>query len=99
MPIIPEYCEHPYHMFYLLMPVLDIRTRFIEWMKSRGILCVFHYLPLHLSKMGISFGGKSGDCPVTEDISDRLVRLPMFFNLEQNDLDYIVEQIVDFNQF
>lgn len=99
LPIIPEYCEHSYHMFYLLMPALDIRTRFIEWMKSRGILCVFHYLPLHLSKMGISFGGKSGDCPVTEDISDRLVRLPMFFNLEQNDLDYIVEQIVDFNQF
>ena len=99
LPIIPEYCEQPYHMFYLLMPALDIRTRFIEWMKSRGILCVFHYLPLHLSKMGISFGGKSGDCPVTEDISDRLVRLPFYYDLSASEQQLVIERILSFNAF
>jgi len=98
-PIIPEHCEQPYHMFYLLMPSLEVRTRFIEWMKAKGVLCPFHYLPLHLSDMGIGFGGKPGDCPVTEDVSDRLVRLPMFYNLEKDDLDYVIEQALAFNQF
>ncbi len=98
-PIIPDYCQQPSHMFYLLMPSLEIRTRFIRFMKSMGVLCVFHYLPLHLSDMGIGFGSKPGDCPVTEDISDRLVRLPLFYNLEQKDLDYVIEQILSFNEF
>ncbi len=98
-PVIPDYCEQPYHMFYMLMPSLEVRTRFLAWMKSKGVICVFHYLPLHLSDMGISFGGKPGDCPVTEDISDRLARLPMFYNMEQTDLDYVIEQIQAFDQF
>ena len=98
-PIVPDYCEQPYHMFYMLMPSLEVRTRFISFMKSKSVLCVFHYLPLHLSDMGIGFGGKPGDCPVTEDISDRLVRLPMFYNLEQKDLEYVIEQILSFNEF
>ena len=69
-------------MFYLLMPS-QIRTRFIEWMKELGILCVFHYLPLHLSDM-VYFGGNQ-DCPVTEDISDRLVRLPFYYDLSASE--------------
>jgi dTDP-4-amino-4,6-dideoxygalactose transaminase len=99
MPIIPDHCQQSYHMFYMLMPSLETRTRFISYMKSRGVVCVFHYLPLHLSEMGIRFGGKPGDCPVTEDISDRLVRLPLFYNLEQKDLNYVIEQILSFNEF
>jgi dTDP-4-amino-4,6-dideoxygalactose transaminase len=58
---------------------------------------VFHYLPLHLSDMGLKFGGKVGDCHVTEEISDRLVRLPLFFNLEEKDQDYVIETITQIN--
>jgi len=96
LPFVPNYCEEPSHMFYLLMPNLDTRTRFIQWMKSQNVLCVFHYLPLHLSDMGIKFGGKAGDCPVTEDISDRLVRLPLFYDLSESELAYVIETAHEF---
>lgn len=91
LPYVPDYCEQPWHMFYLLMPSLDARTRFIQWMKSKDILCVFHYLPLHLSEMGMKLGGKQGDCPVTEDISDRLVRLPLFYDLTEAELTRVLD--------
>ncbi|MEA4811397.1 MAG: dTDP-4-amino-4,6-dideoxygalactose transaminase [Anaerolineaceae bacterium] len=96
LPYVPEYCEEPSHMFYLLMPNLETRTRFIQHMKSHNILCVFHYLPLHLSDMGLAIGGKTGDCPVTEEISDRLVRLPLFYDLSDNDLSFVIEKIHKF---
>ena len=95
-PYIPNHCEHPGHIYYLLMPNLDSRTRFIEWMQSQNIVTVFHYLPLHLSDMGQQFGGQAGDCPVTEDISDRLVRLPLFYDLSENDLSYVIEKTTSF---
>lgn len=76
LPIIPEHCEQAYHMFYLLMPSLETRTNFIKYLKKNKIAAVFHYLPLHQSDMGQKIGGKKYNCPVTEDISDRLVRLP-----------------------
>jgi dTDP-4-amino-4,6-dideoxygalactose transaminase len=88
LPTIPENCEHPYHMFYLLMPTLEKRTLFIQHLKKNGILAVFHYLPLHLSEMGKKFGGKVGDCSVTENISDRLVRLPFYNDLDIETLDF-----------
>lgn len=97
LPIIPEYSDQPYHMFYMLLPDLQTRTRFIQSLRDKGIYSVFHYLPLHLSDMGLKFGGKVGDCPVTEDISDRLVRLPLFFNLEEKDQDYVIETITQIN--
>lgn len=97
LPIIPEYSDQPYHMFYMLLPDLQTRTRFIQTLRDKGIYSVFHYLPLHLSDMGLKFGGKVGDCPVTEDISDRLVRLPLFFNLEEKDQDYVIETITQIN--
>jgi len=97
LPIIPEYSDQPYHMFYMLLPDLQTRTRFIQTLRDKGIYSVFHYLPLHLSDMGLKFGGKVGDCPVTEDISDRLVRLPLFFNLEEKDQDYVIETINQIN--
>ncbi len=97
LPIIPQHCEQPYHMFYLLMPNLDARTRFIAHMKEQNIMCVFHYLPLHLSDMGVTFGGKVGDCPVTEDISDRLVRLPLFYNMADEELERVVRSVLAFS--
>src|SRR5579859_725682 len=97
LPFVPDHCEQPYYMFYLLMPSLDHRQKFIEHLKSRGILAVFHYLPLHLSEMGQKFGGKLGDCPVTEDVSDRLVRLPFYNDLSESDQSRVVECIRAFS--
>ena len=62
-------------------------------LRARGILAVFHYLPLHISEMGRRFGGKPGDCPVTEDVSDRLLRLPFYNDLSQADQQSVVEAI------
>ncbi len=96
LPIIPAHCEQPFHMFYLLMPSLAQRQALIAHLKERGILSVFHYLPLHLSQMGQQFGGKPGDCPVTEDVSDRLLRLPFFNDLTESDLGCVVDAIHEF---
>jgi len=97
LPIVPSHCEQSYHMFYLLMPSLKQRQALIKHLKSRGILSVFHYLPLHLSKMGRHFGGKQGDCPVTEDVSDRLLRLPFYNNLDEGTQKLVVDAISEFD--
>ncbi len=89
LPIVPDYCGCAWHMFYVLMPDEPTRARVIAALKQRGILSVFHYLPLHLSDVGRSLGGKPGDCPVTEDVSERLLRLPMFFDLSLDEVDEV----------
>ena len=96
LPVIPGHCEQTYHMFYMLMPSLDVRQDFIAYLKTRGIQSVFHYLPLHLSDMGQRFGGKPGNCPVTEDISDRLVRLPFYNSLSSSDLEDVIGAVVEY---
>jgi len=96
LPIIPEHCEQSYHMFYMLMPSLEIRKVFIAYLKAKGIESVFHYQPLHLSDMGLRFGGKAGDCPVTEDISDRMVRLPFFNSLSSAELEEAIDAVQGF---
>jgi dTDP-4-amino-4,6-dideoxygalactose transaminase len=96
MPVVPPHCEQSYHMFYLLLPSLEARTEFISTLKAQGILSVFHYLPLHLSDMGRGFGGNVGDCPVTENISDRLVRLPFYFDLSKPEQGRVIEAICAF---
>jgi dTDP-4-amino-4,6-dideoxygalactose transaminase len=97
LPIVPPYCEHPYHMFYMLLPTLEQRQALIEYLKECTINSVFHYLPLHLSEMGRRFGGREGDFPVTEYVSDRLLRLPFYNCLSENDLEYVVEKICNFD--
>ena len=96
LPTIPEHCEQPYHMFYMIMPSYEDRQALIAHLKSRGILAVFHYLPLHLSDMGIRLGGKEANCPVTEDISNRLVRLPFYNELSEAEQEIIVDAIFNF---
>jgi len=81
-PIIPEYCTHNAHMYYLLLPSLGARTRFINDLREKEISAVFHYIPLHSSPAGRRFGRTDGALPVTDDISDRLVRLPFWLGLE-----------------
>ena len=93
IPYVPEHCEHPYHMFYLILPSKKKRQVLIDHMMKNNILCVSHYHALHLSKMGKKFGGKKGDCPVTERVSDRLVRLPFYNRLTKKDLTRIVTEL------
>ena len=96
LPFIPNICNQSYHMFYMIMPSYEKRKAMISHLRDNGILSVFHYLPLHLSKMGRRFGGKDGDCPVTENISGRLLRLPFFYDLTKKDMDKIIEAIKEF---
>ena len=96
-PIIPSHCEQAYHLYYLLLPNLEQRQAFISYLKEKGIMAVFHYLPLHLSQMGLRFGGQVGDCPVTEEVSDRLVRLPLFYDLQPDEQSYIIDCIQGFH--
>jgi dTDP-4-amino-4,6-dideoxygalactose transaminase len=96
LPIVPEYCEQAYHMFYVLLPTLEARQALITHLKQRGILAVFHYLPLHLSEMGQRFGGRPSNCPVTEDVSDRLLRLPFYNTLTESDQMEVIEAIQAF---
>ncbi len=93
LPITPAHCEQPYHMFYLLMPSLEQRQALIAHLKAQDILSVFHYLPLHLSDMGRRFGGKEGGCPVTEEVSDRLLRLPFYNDLTREDQWQVIEAV------
>ncbi|MDQ2805854.1 MAG: dTDP-4-amino-4,6-dideoxygalactose transaminase [Chloroflexota bacterium] len=93
LPFVPTHCEQAYHMFYLLLPSLALRQGLIAHLQTQGILSVFHYLPLHLSAMGRQFGGQVGDCPVTEDVSDRLLRLPFYNSLTEADQAAVVAAI------
>ena len=95
-PVVPATCEQAYHMFYLLLPSLERRQAFIEHLRSRGIQSVFHYLPLHVSAMGRTFGGKAGDCPVTEEVSDRIARLPFYHSLEESEQAEVVKAVKEF---
>ena len=97
LPRVPEHCQQAYHMFYLLFPDLDTRQAMIRHLKEQGILSVFHYLPLHLSDMGHQFGGQPGDCPVTEWVSDRLLRLPFFNPLTWEEQERVVAAMMNFN--
>ncbi len=96
LPTVPAYCEQSYHMFYLILPSMKKRQDMIAHLKARGIQSVFHFLPLNISEMGERFGGKPGDCPVTEDLSDRLVRIPFFNSLTEEEQTTVVEAILDF---
>ena len=99
LPIVPVNCEQSFHMFYLLMPNLQVRTEFIKFLKAKGVMAVFHYLPLHLSDMGRKFGGFEGEFPVTEKISDQLVRLPFYFDLDPGSQEKVIEAILEFKSF
>jgi dTDP-4-amino-4,6-dideoxygalactose transaminase len=96
LPTIPPHCEQAYHMFYLLLPTLELRQGLIAHLKERSIQAVFHYLPLHLSRMGRHFGGREGQCPVTERVSDQLVRLPFYNDLTPADQDRVIAAVREF---
>jgi len=96
LPHVPADCEQAYHMFYMLLPNLELRQKLIAYLRERGIYSVFHYLPLHLSDMGRKFGGRPGDCPVTERVSDQLIRLPFHNGLTSDRQEMVIDTIREF---
>jgi dTDP-4-amino-4,6-dideoxygalactose transaminase len=95
LPVIPADRESSYHLFHLILPTPEKRDELMNGLKSRGILAVFHYLPLHLSPMGRRWGYREGDFPVTEDLSARLLRLPFFNSLGPDDQERVCGEIED----
>jgi dTDP-4-amino-4,6-dideoxygalactose transaminase len=96
LPTVPAHCEQTYHIFYLIMPSLKDRGDLISYLKANKIKSVYHYLPLNKSEMGIKSGSKEGDCPVSETISDRLIRLPLYYGFSICDQDRVIETIKNF---
>lgn len=95
-PVVPAHCDQAWHMYYLLMPDLGTRTAFIAHLRQRNVHAVFHYQSLHLSPFGQQWGGHAGDCPVTESISDRLVRLPFFNSMRPDEQTRVIDAILAF---
>jgi dTDP-4-amino-4,6-dideoxygalactose transaminase len=89
LPVVPPDCEQAYHMFYLLLPSVEDRDSLISRLKSQSILSVFHYTPLHLSEAGLKFAAGPSNCPVTEDVSERLLRLPFYNDLTESEQDQV----------
>jgi dTDP-4-amino-4,6-dideoxygalactose transaminase len=96
LPYVPEYCDHPAHLFYLLMRNEEERSRFIAHLDERNVHAVFHYVPLHSSPEGAKLGGLKYSCPVTEDVSDRLVRLPLYAGLSDDEQSRVIEAVLAF---
>lgn len=96
LPKVPEYCKHNAHMFYIKCKNLEERTSMIKYLKDRGIITAFHYLPLHSSEAGLKYGRFVGEDRFTTKESERLLRLPLHYSLKLNDVDYIIEKIKEF---
>ena len=95
-PHVPAGSEHVGHVYHLRFAHAEQRTRFIDHMKSRSIMCVFHYQPLNVSPVGQRFGGFLGQCPVAEHAGDCLVRLPLYNNLTESDQTRVIETTINF---
>lgn len=98
LPTIPVDCVHNAHMFYIKTKGLDERTALIDHLKSRDIWATFHYIPLHSAPAGLRYGRFDGEDEFTTSESDRLVRLPMFYGLPEDDVDVVVDAVRDFYQ-
>lgn len=96
LPYIPEDCVQNGHMFYIKCKDLEERTRFIDFMKANDVMCVFHYIPLHTAPAGPKFGEFFGEDVYTTKESERLVRLPMFYALKEDECDYIISKVKEF---
>lgn len=96
LPTIPEGCIHNAHMFYLKTKDLETRQAYIKFMKENDILCVFHYVPLHSAPAGLKFGRFVGEDEHTTSDSDRLVRLPIYYNMHQDDLKKVIDFTLKF---
>jgi len=89
LPTIPKECEHNAHMFYIKCKDLAERTKLIDFLKEKGVNSVFHYIPLHSSPAGMKYGRFHGEDNYTTQESERLLRLPMYYNIQRNDINYV----------
>lgn len=96
LPIVPENCVHNAHMFYIKTKDLEERQKLIAYLKENDILAVFHYIPLHTSPAGRKYGEFRGEDKYTTKESERLVRLPLYYNLEEKDLELIIKKVKQF---
>lgn len=98
-PYVPQECEHNAHMYYLKVKDMKVRTRLLAYLRENGICSVFHYVPLHSAPAGQKFGRFAGEDVYTTKESERLLRLPMFYNLDMEDVKRIVDVIHKFQEF
>ena len=98
-PVIPEGCIHNAHMYYLKVRDMEVRTKLIHYLREKGICSVFHYIPLHTAPAGQKFGRFAGEDRYTTKESERLLRLPMFYNLDMKDVEYVTEQLKSFKEY
>lgn len=98
-PVIPEGCIHNAHMYYLKVRDMEVRTKLIHYLREKGICSVFHYIPLHTAPAGKKFGRFAGEDRYTTKESERLLRLPMFYNLDMKDVEYVTEQLKSFKEY
>jgi dTDP-4-amino-4,6-dideoxygalactose transaminase len=96
LPIIPEHCQHNGHMFYLKTKNLFQRSELLSHLKTEGVYAVFHYVPLHNAPAGKEFSRFNGADQFTTTESERLIRLPMWFNLDQDSLNHVVKSVLSF---
>lgn len=94
LPVVPDHCEPAYHLFHVLLRDRETRTRVMADLRTQGIQTTFHYVPLHDSAAGVRFAARPADCPVTTDVSERLMRLPFHNNLTVEQTDRVVETLV-----
>ena len=90
LPVVPEYAQHNAHLFYILFNDLTTRDKVLNSLKTKGIFAVFHYIPLHSAPMGMKLGYREGDLPITESVSERLLRLPMYAGMTDEELEYVI---------
>ena len=99
LPYIPEGRVHNAHMFYVKTKDLKTRSKLIAWLKEKGVHCVFHYVPLHTSPAGQRFGEFRGEDVYTTKESERLMRLPMFYNLSMEEVKYITDCLLEYHEY
>ena len=95
-PFIPAECEHNAHMYYIKAKDLDERTKLIAYLKENGVQAVFHYIPLHTAPAGLKYGRFHGEDKFSTKESERLLRLPMYYNIDKNDVDYVISKVKEF---
>ena len=96
LPVIPDGCVHNAHMFYIKLRNIESRQSFISYMKDNGIYCTFHYVPLHSAPAGLKYGRFNGEDEYTTKESDRLVRLPMYYNMDEEDRNTVIKRAIEF---
>lgn len=96
LPCIPDGCRSNYHMFYIVLPDRETRDGLLDHLRRENITAVFHYIPLHSAPMGRQFGYSENDLPVTNDISGRLLRLPLYYDITEEDQSRVVSGIRDY---